>query len=176
MPNFLLFVLAISLSMDAFSLSLAYGTLNLDKKDRLNLSLVVGVYHFFMPLLGLTLGNFLFSIFLIDLDFIILVVLGFIGIEMILESFKKIEVKKLSKKDLIFFGFAVSLDSFSVGVGIRAITNHFFLSSFLFSFFSFFFTYLGLFLGHKTHEKLGKISTFLGGIVLILIGIFAYFH
>lgn len=176
MSDFLLLVLAFSLSMDAFSLSLAYGTLNLEKKDRLRLSLVVGLYHFFMPLLGLTIGKLLFSFFPVDLDFIILIVLGFIGIEMIIESFKEIEVKQITKKDLLFFGFAVSLDSFSVGIGIQAITSHFFLASFLFSFFSFFFTYIGLFLGHKAHERLGKVSTFFGGIVLIIIGFFAYFH
>ena len=53
----LVIIIAISLSMDAFSLALAYGTLNLNKKDIYKLSLTVGVYHFIMPLLGLFLGS-----------------------------------------------------------------------------------------------------------------------
>ena len=57
MELLILFTIAVSLSMDAFSLSLAYGTLNLEKKDINNLSLIVGIYHFFMPLLGLFIGN-----------------------------------------------------------------------------------------------------------------------
>ena len=44
-------LIAISLSMDAFSLSLAYGTLNLEKKYINLLSIIVGVYHFFMPII-----------------------------------------------------------------------------------------------------------------------------
>ena len=49
MNLFLLFIIAISLSMDAFSLSLAYGTLDINKKEIITLSIIVGIYHFFMP-------------------------------------------------------------------------------------------------------------------------------
>ena len=48
-----IFLIAIALSMDAFSLSLAYGTLGLTKKEVNKLSVIVGIYHFFMPLIGL---------------------------------------------------------------------------------------------------------------------------
>lgn len=41
------FLIAISLSMDAFSLSLAYGTFNIRKCSISVLSLIVGIYHFF---------------------------------------------------------------------------------------------------------------------------------
>ena len=50
MEIFVIMIIAVSLSMDAFSLSLAYGTVNLDKKSCLKLSIIVGLYHFFMPL------------------------------------------------------------------------------------------------------------------------------
>ena len=56
MEIFVIMIIAVSLSMDAFSLSLAYGTVNLDKKSRLKLSIIVGLYHFFMPLLGNLIG------------------------------------------------------------------------------------------------------------------------
>ena len=57
MSIYIIFVIAVSLSMDAFSLSLAYGTLNLKKKYIKQLSLIVGIYHFFMPLIGLLIGK-----------------------------------------------------------------------------------------------------------------------
>ena len=50
-------LVGISLSMDAFSLSLAYGTINLNKRQELTLSLIVGLYHFVMPLIGLFFGS-----------------------------------------------------------------------------------------------------------------------
>ena len=72
---------------------------------------------------------------------------------------------------LLTFGLAVSIDSFSVGIGLKTISNNFLLCSISFSLSSFIFTYLGLILGKKINQLIGKVSTLLGGIVLILIGI-----
>lgn len=164
-------MIAVSLSMDAFSLALAYGTLNLEKKDIRLLSIIVGIYHFFMPLLGLLIGSLLLKIIKIDPDIIVFLVLLFIGFQMILESFKNEEkLNYMSKLELLLFGFAVSLDSFSVGIGLNAITNHFILCSLIFSCTSFFFTYLGLRLGKTLNLLFGKISTFMGGLVLLFLG------
>lgn len=41
-----LILIGISLSMDAFSLSMIYGTLNLERKSIVFLSFLVGVFHF----------------------------------------------------------------------------------------------------------------------------------
>lgn len=173
MHIFVILLIAVSLSMDAFSLALAYGTLNLAKKDIRLLSFIVGVYHFFMPLLGLCIGSFLLSFFHINPDLIVFLVLSFIGLQMLFESFKKEEpAKYMSKIELLLFGLAVSIDSFSVGVGLRAITSHYILCALIFSGASFSFTYLGLQLGKKINTIFGKISTIIGGIVLILIGLF----
>ncbi len=165
-------IIAISLSMDAFSLSLAYGTLNLEKKYINLLSTIVGIYHFCMPLLGMWLGNSILKILPISTNMIVFIVLVFIGIEMIVESFKmerNISLMKLS--ELLVFGFAVSLDSFSVGLGLTAIYKNPWVSSFIFSISAALFTYIGLYLGKKINNLIGKISTIIGGIMLIIIGI-----
>ena len=52
-------IVAISLSMDAFSLALAYGTLGLGPKMLFKISLSVGLFHFFMPLLGMGIKYYL---------------------------------------------------------------------------------------------------------------------
>ena len=44
------FFVAVSLSMDAFSLALIYGTCNMGKRNELLLAIIVGLFHFFMPL------------------------------------------------------------------------------------------------------------------------------
>lgn len=172
MSLYIIIVIAVSLSMDAFSLSLAYGTLNLEKKYILKLSVIVGIYHFFMPLIGLKLGNIIENIINVNPNLITLIVLSYIGIEMIIESFKKQEkVKKMNLKELILFGLAVSIDSFSTGIGLNTITQNYITSVTIFSLTSFIFTYLGLILGKKINNIIGKISTLIGGIILIIIGI-----
>lgn len=165
-------IIAISLSMDAFSLSLAYGTLNLDKQYIKKLSTIVGIYHFFMPLLGLSIGNILLKIIPINTNIIICIVLTLIGIEMIIDTFKnEEEIKMMNIKELLLFGLAVSLDSFSVGIGLKAITKNYILCVSIFSLSSFIFTYVGLILGKKINNLIGKISTLLGGLSLIIIGL-----
>lgn len=173
MDIILIFIIAISLSMDAFSLSLAYGTISMSKKDIKLLSIIVGVYHFFMPILGMIIGKILFNLIHISGDIIVFVIFSFIGINMIIESFKKEEkIKNMKISEMILFGLAVSVDSFSVGIGLNNISNNFILCSCIFSITSFLFTYVGLKIGNKINELIGKISSLLGGITLILFGIF----
>lgn len=165
-------LIALSLSMDAFSLSLAYGTLNLEKKYIKKLSIIVGIYHFFMPIIGHKTGNILLKLVPINPNIIVFIVLTFIGIEMLIDSFKnEEEVKIMTLKELLLFGLAVSLDSFSVGLGLDAISKSHLITILTFSLTSLTFTYIGLILGKKINNKIGKISTIIGGIVLIIIGI-----
>ena len=70
---------------------------------------------------------------------------------------------------IILFGLAVSIDSFSVGLGLDTISKNILLSSFIFSLSIFIFTITGLFIGKKINQIFGKISTLIGGCVLILI-------
>lgn len=168
----LVFIIAVSLSMDAFSLSLAYGTISLNKKEINLLSTIVGIYHFFMPIFGMLIGKFIFDIIHISSDLIVLIIFGIIGINMIIESFKKEEkVKKMKIGEMVLFGFAVSIDSFSVGIGINSISNNFIMCSCIFSITSFIFTYIGLVLGNKLNQLIGKIATLIGGISLIILGL-----
>ena len=168
----LIFIIAISLSMDAFSLSLAYGTINLNKKEINILSIIVGIYHFFMPIMGMLIGGYIVKYVHASSDLIILVIFTIIGINMILESRKEQEeVKYMKISEMLLFGFAVSIDSFSVGIGLNSISNNFIMCSSIFSITSFIFTYIGLKLGKKLNLLIGKIATFIGGISLILLGI-----
>jgi len=172
MSLFMVIIIAISLSMDAFSLSLAYGTLNLEKKYINILSVIVGIYHFIMPLLGMWVGNSILQILPVSTNTIVFVVLVLIGIEMIIESFKQERSISLMKvSELLIFGLAVSLDSFSVGLGLSAIYKNPWVCSIIFSISATIFTYIGLYLGKTINKLIGKISTLVGGIILIIIGI-----
>ena len=171
-----LFLIAVSLSMDAFSLSLLYGTEGIRKKDKIILSLIVGLYHFIMPLIGLSIGIFITSKIIINTNILVGIILLLIAIEMLISSFKDKEDKFLfSIPGYLLFGFSVSIDSLTTGIGLPAITNNYTLSSLIFSITSFFFTLLGLNLGNILNQKYGKISTILGGTILLILGIIYIF-
>lgn len=164
----MIFIISLSLSMDAFSLSLAYGTNQINKKYQL--STMVGLFHFVMPLIGSLLGNIILNIIKIRPNIIVSIILSFIGLSMVFKKEEKVSpVKTLLEQ--ILFSVAVSLDSLSVGIGLKAITNNIFLSSIIFSVTAGCITYLGLLLGNKISNKIGFISQTIGGIFLILIGI-----
>ena len=168
----LVILIGISLSMDAFSLSLAYGTLNIKNRNINLLTLIVGLYHFFMPLIGMFVGKKIVSLLPVESNTLVFIVLFLIGIEMIIESFKEEkEIKSLNIFEMLLFGLAVSIDSFSLGFGLKSLYKSPYVSSFIFSVTSMIFTYLGLKLGKKINQKIGNFSTILGGITLIVIGI-----
>jgi len=168
----ILLIIAVGLSMDAFSLALGYGTIGLSNKDNYKVSLFVGVFHFFMPLIGLFVGKQIINFFHINPNFIIGVILIFISLQIFIEMLKN-ETKELKIKliYLILFALSVSLDSFSTGMGLNAITNNYLLSSIIFSVTSFSFTYLGLIMGKYTSSILGKYAQILGILLLSIIGI-----
>ena len=70
--------------MDAFSLALIYGTQYITKKGKILLSIIVGGYHFIMPLIGLTLGLYVTSKVIINTNILVGIILSLIAIEMII--------------------------------------------------------------------------------------------
>lgn len=175
MSSFLtILIIAVSLSMDAFSLSLIYGMIGITNKQKILLSLIVGIYHFIMPLIGVLFGNILTSINIISIDFIASVVLLCIGIDLIISNDKEEYSQITNTIGFIMFGLSVSIDSLSVGIGLKAITNNYILSSITFSINSMLFTYLGLNLGNIISNKAGKYSKIFGGIILIIIAIIMF--
>ena len=165
-----LILIGISLSMDAFSLALIYGTYSLEMKKRYLLSVVVGVFHFFMPLMGLVFGSFLSNYFLLDVNLVVGIIFCIIGIEMIFSSIKDDEtILMVSFCGFLLFGLSVSIDSFTTGIGLSLISDNYILCSFVFMVISSFFTFLGLNCGNKLNQYFGKYSTFLGGVIMILL-------
>ena len=171
-----LFLIAISLSMDAFSLSLLYGTEGIKNKEKMLLSLIVGIYHFIMPLIGLSIGTFITNKIIFNSNTLVGIILALISIEMLISSFKNKEEKFLvSIPGYLLFGLSVSIDSLTTGIGLSVITKNYILSSLIFSVTSFIFTYLGLNLGNILNKKYGKISTVIGGTILLVLAIIYIF-
>lgn len=170
-------IIGISLSMDAFSLALIYGTQSISKKNKIILSIIVGIYHFVMPLLGVFLGNIILKYLVINLSIVVSIIFLFIGIEMIISSIKDDSHDfVVSIFGFLIFGLSVSIDSFTTGIGLNVINNNYLEVSSIFCIVSGSFTYLGLILGNKLGSIFGKLSTIIGGVILIILGIIYFFR
>ncbi|MBQ3020834.1 MAG: manganese efflux pump [Bacilli bacterium] len=168
----MLLIIGIGLSLDAFSVSTCIGMSNLSMKKILNTSLTVGLFHFVMPILGFFISNQITKYMLINTDIILGIILLLISTQMFIEyikpSTKEINLKRYG---VFLFALGVSLDSFSVGIGLKAITDNLLLSSTVFSICSFSFTFLGLSLGKYINKLCKQYSYLIGAILLFFIGI-----
>lgn len=171
-----LFGVGLALSMDTFSLSLGVGTFNISNKKALILALIVGIMHFIMPFFGVLIGNTLISLFKINSNFLLGLILIVLSFEMLFDLFKKEErTFSLSLAGMLFFAIGVSLDSFSTGIGLKAITSNIYIAMGIFSMCSFCFTCIGLILGKYCNRLLGVYSSVLGALLLLTIGILHLF-
>ena len=167
---FACFLVGVSLSMDAFSLALIYGTYGINKKNMLLLASIVGLFHFFMPLFGLGIGSVINTFLNFDIGIVVPIIFGIIGVEMIISSIKNEDVNVLvSLVGFFLFGLSVSIDSFTTGIGLALISSNYIVCAVAFMFISGIFTYSGLCLGNILSEKFGKYATFIGGVIMLLL-------
>ena len=158
--------------MDTFSISLSIGTFNISKKKVIFLSFLVGIMHFFMPLLGTLLGSKIIEFLHINVNFLLGLILIFIAIEMIIDLIKPEEKYfELSLFNMVLVSLSVSLDSFSTGLGLSAITTNFLMSGIIFSVCAASFTFLGLLIGKYSGKKLGIYANVFGIFLLIILGL-----
>ena len=163
------FFIGIGLSMDAFSLSLSLGTTNPNKKEIIKTSLTIGIFHFFMPIIGYLIGNYLKNkiIGISYLTFLLFIVLAY-------ELYKsKDEEEKtiLNNITILLISLSVSIDSFTTGIALGLNNELILLSSTIFSIVSMTITYLGLYLGKKLETKYKEKARILGIILLVLVAI-----
>ena len=164
------FFIAIALSLDAFSISISLGTLNPKKLLTYYTSLIVGFFHFLMPLLGYLIGNFFFNKipFQNILTFLILFVIAY---EMYRNKEEKIKFPIFNILTIITIAFTVSIDSFTIGMAFGLNNNNIVLASIIFSLTSSIFTYCGLILGKKLSSKYNEKATYLGIVIMILVAL-----
>jgi len=171
-----LFMIGVSLSMDTFSISLSIGTFNITKRKTIFLSLLVGIMHFFMPLFGSFLGYKITTFLNINVNFLLGLILLIIAVEMIVDLVKNEEkLFELNIFNMLLVSLSVSLDSFSTGLGLHAITSNFILSGFIFSVCAASFTFMGLLIGKYSNDKIGVFANIFGIILLFIIGILHIF-
>jgi len=172
---FKIIFIGIGLSMDAFSLSILYGTLNLSKKQIMHLAVVVGIYHFIMPFIGNLLGNFFLS-YITKVEYVVGFIFLCLSIQMLFSIKKQEEITILTNfLSFLLFGFTVSIDSFSIGLALGAMKYNILLSCLNFSILSALFTYFGLKIGKTFSRYYGNYATIFGSIILFVIALTYFF-
>ena len=170
---FVILLIAISLSMDTFSLSIIYGTLTLENRKVYLLSLIVGCFHFFMPMMGNAIGVEILDKLPTNPDVVVGLIFLIIAFQMFFHESEIIDLSKIYS--LFIFSLTVSIDSFSVGIGISSITENYLLAYLCFAITSFVFTFIGLKFGKLLSYKLGDMAVKVGSIILLILGILYIF-
>lgn len=168
---FIVLAIAVSLSMDAFSLALSIGTLKLSNKINLFLATLVGVFHFIMPTLGTVLGGVFYSKVHTDLHAISAAIFMYIAIMMFKDYKKEDEVFKLSFVGSLMFALGVSLDSLGVGFTMQIDMIDRLKSFLVFTLCSGTFTFLGLKMGSAIKTAIGNYSVLLGSVIMTILSI-----
>lgn len=177
--NFIeLLLIAVGLSMDAFSVSICKGLTT--KKFSWRMALLCGLwfggFQVLMPIAGYFLGaQFQEMIEAYD-HWIAFGLLFFIGANMIREAVweKKEEGKEngaLDFKTMFFLAIATSIDALAVGVSFACIQVKLWSSVLIIGLTTFVFSVLGVKIGNVFGSKYEKSAGIIGGIILILIGL-----
>jgi len=170
-----IFFIGIGLSMDAFAVGVSCGIIR--TKIFLNYSLKIafsfGFFQCFMVFLGSILGYNLLHIIKNYDHWVAFLILVFIGLKMIYESFKG-ENKTINPdnfKTLIFLSIATSIDAFAVGISLSLLKIEIFSPSIIIGITTFVLSFASVYLGCLFGKIFKKGAEILGGLILISIGI-----
>jgi putative Mn2+ efflux pump MntP len=183
-------IIAIALSMDAFSVAISLGIRGHKnrRKVAIEVAFMFGLFQAIMPLIGYFIGDLLrFSNFNFN-NVIAFILLSLIGLNMIREWYKgkfntecvssaacEIEPSEPTKlSSILLLAIVTSIDALSVGISFSFIDINIYLSVIIIGIVTFILSYIGTILGCSIGCKF-KHSELFGGLVLILIGFKIFF-
>lgn len=170
-----LFLISLGLSADAFAVSVCKGlsAKKVTAKNLLTAGLYFGGFQALMPILGFWLGSS-FEEFIVSIDhWIAFGLLGIIGVNMIKESFGNPEEvdASFSLSSMLPLAVATSIDALAVGITFAFLRVSIVPAVSFIGSITFILSALGIWLGHRFGVRYKAKAEFLGGVVLILMGI-----
>ena len=174
-----LFLTAIGLSMDAFSVSVCkgLGTRRVRWRDALLLGIAFGGFQGLMPLIGWALGSqFLWLIEPVD-HWIAFGLLSLIGGNMIREALTEADDEPAEQSsgiapgELLMLAIATSIDALTVGIAFASLKVNIALSVVLIGVTTFVLSIAGYVIGVAFGSRFEKPAEICGGTILILIGL-----
>ena len=170
-------LLGISLSMDAFAVSICKGLAmkKINWKKAIIIGLYFGIFQALMPVIGYFLGS-TFESLVSNIDhWIAFVLLVLIGGHMIREALGKKENDNFNDnvdfKTMTILAIATSIDALAMGITFAFLNVNVPIAVTIIGITTFISSLIGVKLGNKFGNKYEKKAGIAGGIVLILIGI-----
>ena len=167
---------SIGLGMDAFSVSICKG-LALKKcsfKSCFVIGIYFGLFQGLMPLIGYFLANKFVNIISNIDHYVIFILLGFIGFNMIKEGLSKEGLSvnnSTSFKDMFFLAIATSIDALAVGITCAFLDINIIKMVLMIAIITFIMSFIGVKIGNIVGSKFEKNAQIVGGCILIFIGI-----
>ncbi len=178
MGAFALFLTGLSLSMDAFAVAVCKG-LSISKRNiryGLLVGLFFGGFQAFMPVIGWLVGS-RFSKLIEGFDhWVVFFLLTLIGIKMLFDTGKKDQSdsgSSTSLMELFSMALATSIDALAVGIGFGVINVHIGKAASIIGLTTFTISTGGFFLGRTLGDHFKNAASYVGGAVLIGLGIWA---
>lgn len=168
--------IAVGLAMDAFAVAICKG-LSMKKMSWKKGLIVGGYFGFFqglMPLIGYLLGvGFQEKVTGVD-HWIAFILLGTIGVNMIKEALSKEEECKndnVNFKEMVVLAIATSIDALAVGITMAFLEVNIITAVLVIGIITFIISVFGVKIGNIFGDKYEKKAEFVGGIILILMGL-----
>ena len=181
MTHIEVWLMALALAMDCFAVSIASGIIfkRVFWKPMLTMAFLFGFFQALNPMLGWWGADLCRNVIEHIDHWIAFAILAFLGVRMIIESFKEEDKKRFnprSYKVIFTLAIATSIDALAVGISLSCMCYHTLSSLFypllIIFLVSFVLSLVGLGLGLKFGKGLAqKIHAEMwGGIILLLIG------
>lgn len=172
-----IFIIAVGLGVDAFSVAIGIGATN-DKKSWapvLRLAAAFGIFQFVMPIAGWLAGLTVVEIIASFDHWIAFTLLALVGGKMIWEGFEKESDEEREDQTrgwpLLLLSIATSIDALAVGFSFSVLKNPILLPAIIIGIVCFLITITGMIFGKVLAKLFGKKVEIFGGIVLIAIGV-----
>ncbi len=170
-------VLGVGLSIDSFTASVSSGVCasELRLKDIVKIALFMSFFQALMPVLGWIAG-IKFQHYIESFDhWIAFVLLGFIGVNMIISSFRSEDDSKdyspSNTKLLAGMAIATSIDAMAVGVSFGLLNISIIVPVLSIGLITFLFSFSGAWFGKKLGNKYNSGLSFFAGLVLFGLGV-----
>jgi len=176
--NFLeILLIALSMSMDAFAVCLAAGTHESTSGPRptFRLAFHFGLFQFLMPIIGWFAGTSVLRYISAYDQWVAFGLLAFVGIRMVRSGLDQNSSGPKSNPSrgwtLVILAFATSIDALAVGFSLGLVGVTIWYPAVVIGVVTGLISWLGILLGNRLGAKFGKRMEIIGGIILILIGI-----
>jgi manganese efflux pump family protein len=170
-------LIAVSMAMDAFAVSLGIGTSRQASTPRpiFRLSFHFGLFQFFMPILGWLAGTRIATLISAFDHWVALALLAFVGGRMIRSGLDADSAPSPNDPSrggtLVMLSIATSIDAFAIGLSLAMLRVAILYPSLVIGVVTAGLSLTGLLIGHRLGEAFGKRMEVLGGVILIGIGL-----